>query len=27
MADYDENGWKNPAYRDSKDISIVGKGL
>jgi 4-hydroxyphenylacetate 3-monooxygenase len=27
MADYDENGWKHPAYRDSKDISIVDKGL
>jgi hypothetical protein len=27
MADYDENGWINPAYRDGKDISIVDKGL
>ena len=27
MADYDENGWINPAYRNSKDISIVDKGL
>ncbi|MGB6619918.1 MAG: 4-hydroxyphenylacetate 3-hydroxylase C-terminal domain-containing protein, partial [Xanthobacteraceae bacterium] len=25
MADYDENGWKNPAYRDGGDVSIVGK--
>ncbi len=25
MADYDENGWKNPAYRDAGDVSIVGK--
>jgi 4-hydroxyphenylacetate 3-monooxygenase len=27
MADYDEDGWKNPAYRDGSDISIVDKGL
>jgi 4-hydroxyphenylacetate 3-monooxygenase len=26
MADYDEDGWKHPAYRDGKDISVVGKG-
>ena len=26
MADYDEDGWKNPAYRDGRDISIIGKG-
>jgi hypothetical protein len=25
MADYDENGWINPAYCDSADVSIVGK--
>jgi hypothetical protein len=25
MADYDENGWINPAYCDSSDISIVNK--
>ncbi len=25
MADYDENGWINPAYCDSGDISIVNK--
>jgi 4-hydroxyphenylacetate 3-monooxygenase len=25
MADYDEDGWKHPAYRDGKDISVVGK--
>jgi hypothetical protein len=24
MADYDEDGWKHPAYRES-DISLVGK--
>jgi hypothetical protein len=24
MADYDENGWKHPAYRKS-DINLVGK--
>ncbi len=26
MADYDENGWKHPAYRDGADVSVVGKG-
>jgi 4-hydroxyphenylacetate 3-monooxygenase len=25
MADYDENGWLHPAYRDGSDISLVGK--
>jgi 4-hydroxyphenylacetate 3-monooxygenase len=25
MADYDENGWKHPAYKDGTDISVVGK--
>jgi hypothetical protein len=25
MADYDEDGWKDPAYRDGRDISILGK--
>ena len=25
MADYDEDGWKHPAYRDGSDISILGK--
>ena len=25
MADYDENGWRQPAYRDGSDISLVGK--
>ncbi len=25
MADYDENGWKHPAYRDGSDISVVAK--
>jgi hypothetical protein len=25
MADYDEDGWKDPAYRDGSDVSIVGK--
>jgi 4-hydroxyphenylacetate 3-monooxygenase len=25
MADYDENGWRHPAYRDGSDISLVGK--
>jgi hypothetical protein len=24
MADYDENGWRNPAYSDGSDISLVG---
>jgi 4-hydroxyphenylacetate 3-monooxygenase len=23
MADYDENGWKHPAYRDGSDIAVV----
>jgi 4-hydroxyphenylacetate 3-monooxygenase len=26
MADYDENGWKNPAYTNPADISVLGKG-
>jgi hypothetical protein len=26
MADYDEDGWRHPAYRDGKDVSILGKG-
>jgi 4-hydroxyphenylacetate 3-monooxygenase len=25
MADYDENGWKDPAYHDGADISIFAK--
>ena len=25
MADYDEDGWKDPAYFDGSDISILGK--
>ena len=25
MADYDEDGWKDPAYHSSDDISIVGR--
>jgi 4-hydroxyphenylacetate 3-monooxygenase len=25
MADYDENGWRNKAYRDGSDVSILGK--
>ena len=25
MADYDEDGWKHPAYRDGSDISVLGK--
>jgi len=25
MADYDEDGWKDPAYKDGADISILGK--
>jgi hypothetical protein len=24
MADYDEDGWKNPAYRDGSDIRVAG---
>ena len=27
MADYDEDGWMHPAYRDGSDISVLGKGL
>jgi hypothetical protein len=23
MADYDENGWKDPAYADGRDVSQV----
>jgi 4-hydroxyphenylacetate 3-monooxygenase len=26
MADYDEDGWKDPAYRNGDDISVLGKG-
>jgi 4-hydroxyphenylacetate 3-monooxygenase len=25
MADYDEDGWKHPAYRDGKDVSAIGE--
>jgi 4-hydroxyphenylacetate 3-monooxygenase len=25
MADYDEDGWRHPAYHDSADISVLGK--
>jgi 4-hydroxyphenylacetate 3-monooxygenase len=25
MADYDEDGWKHPGYKDGSDISLVGK--
>ena len=25
MADYDENGWKDPAYSNASDVSILGK--
>ena len=25
MADYDEDGWKDPAYRDGSDVSVLGK--
>jgi hypothetical protein len=25
MADYDEDGWKDAAYRGGEDISILGK--
>jgi 4-hydroxyphenylacetate 3-monooxygenase len=25
MADYDEEGWKDPAYRDGSDVSILDK--
>jgi 4-hydroxyphenylacetate 3-monooxygenase len=25
MADYDEDGWRHPAYQDPADISVVGK--
>jgi hypothetical protein len=25
MADYDEHGWKDPAYRDGTDVSVLGR--
>src|SRR5262249_40525079 len=25
MADYDEDGWRHPAYRDGSDISLLGR--
>jgi hypothetical protein len=25
MSDYDENGWRHPAFADPTDISILGK--
>jgi 4-hydroxyphenylacetate 3-monooxygenase len=25
MADYDENGWKDPAYHSGEDVSVLGK--
>jgi 4-hydroxyphenylacetate 3-monooxygenase len=25
MSDYDENGWKNPAYNNGEDIRVAGK--
>jgi 4-hydroxyphenylacetate 3-monooxygenase len=25
MADYDEDGWKDPAYHNGEDISVLGK--
>ena len=25
MADYDEDGWKDPAYHDNADVSVLGK--
>jgi len=25
MADYDEDGWRHPAYHDGSDISLFGK--
>ena len=25
MADYDEDGWRHPAYQDPADVSVVGK--
>jgi hypothetical protein len=25
MADYDEDGWKDPDYRNNEDVCIVGK--
>jgi 4-hydroxyphenylacetate 3-monooxygenase len=25
MADYDENGWKHPAYKDGTDVSALGR--
>ena len=27
MADYDEDGWKDPAYHDNADVSALGKNL
>jgi len=26
MADYDEDGWKDPAYRNGDDISVLSRG-
>jgi 4-hydroxyphenylacetate 3-monooxygenase len=26
MADYDENGWRHPAYRGNEDVTILGHG-
>jgi len=25
MADYDEDGWKHPAYKNNTDVSVVEK--
>jgi 4-hydroxyphenylacetate 3-monooxygenase len=25
MADYDENGWRDPAYFDASDVSLVNR--
>jgi 4-hydroxyphenylacetate 3-monooxygenase len=25
MADYDEDGWKHPAYKNGDDVSVMGK--
>ena len=25
MADYDESGWKDPAYRDGSEASVLGR--
>jgi hypothetical protein len=25
MADYDEDGWKDPAYHAASDVSLLGK--